>query len=147
MASQDMPPPGGFATINVERTLPKPFIRQGILFLTMAGLTSYGYVWLRDWKRRYRILKLEQVEHYIAAHPFLVAEQERKFLRHLRAIREDERELMKDHPGWKLGTLYGEPVFKTLPPNVIPPVNPTDYAAHRSPKEWLNRVIIPDRHQ
>lgn len=146
MATQDMPPPGGFANIKVERTFPRPLLRQGIWLGIMIGFTFTGFEVLRRWRRRFFIIKIEQVEHYIAASPFIHAETERKFLKHLRVMREEERELMKDHPGWILGTLYGEPFFKTLPKDELPPVKPIDYIAQRTDQEWLDHVSIPDRH-
>lgn len=147
MATQDMPPPGGFASIKVDRTLPKPLIRQGIWFIILAGMTLNGYGVAREWRKRYRVHKMEQMEHYIAASPFLYAETERKFLIHLKNLREEEKELMKDVPGWKLGTLFGEPVFKTIPKNELPPIAPIDYCVHRTDREWMTRVGIPDGHQ
>ena len=46
--------------------------------------------------------------------PFLVAERDRRWLSVMRKNREMEEEVMKDVPGWKVGTWYGEPVFYTL---------------------------------
>lgn len=147
MATQDMPPPGGFASIKVERTLPKPLIRQGIWFTILVAMTFNGFSVVREWRKRYRVYKMELYEHYIAASPFLYAETERKFLLHLKNLREEERNLMKDVPGWKLGTLYGEPIFKTIPKNELPPIAAVDYFAHRTEQEWIDRVTIPDQHQ
>lgn len=142
-----MPPPGGFASINIERTFARPLIRQGIWALIGVALTFNGFHLCCEWKKRWRVLKLEQVEHFIAASPFLLAEQERKFLIHLRSLREEERELMKDHPGWKVGTLYGERVYKTLPKDELPPINPFEYTAHRFFGEFNDHVVTPDLHQ
>lgn len=144
MAAQDMPPPGGYAAVNVERTFAKPFIRHGVMIVIMGLATLNGFKLLKEWKKRMRVERIEQSEHYIAAEPFLVAEAERKFLRHLRVIREEERELMKDVPGWKVGTLYGEPVFKSLPENVIPPLTVIDYMVHRPINEFVDNVAVPD---
>lgn len=141
---QDMPPPGGFGRISVEKVLPKPLVRQGIWAAIIVGLSINGLYLAYDFKRRMRILKIEQAEHYIAVYPFMVAEAERKFLRHLRILREQERELMKDHPGWIVGTLYGEKVFKSLPDGALPPVSPSEYTNHRTQGEFLRWVINPD---
>lgn len=142
-----MPPPGGFASINVERTFAKPMLRQGIWFLLAAGLTINGFAVIKEFKKRLRVLRIEQTESYIADMPFIYAEQERLFLRQLRILRDEEKELMKDVPGWKHGTLYGEPVFKTLPKDYMPPISVLDYTVHRSEAEWLYRVALPDFHQ
>lgn len=141
-----MPPPGGFGSISVERTFAKPIIRQGVYALILIGMTVNGYLYYRGWRKKYAVLKCEQTEHYVATTPFLYAEQERKFLRQLRVNREEERELMKDHPGWQLGTLYGEPVFKTIPKNQIPPINAADFVAHRSENEFQWKVKTCDFH-
>lgn len=146
-AHQDMPPPGGFATINVQRTFAKPFIKSGTWALILIGMTMNGHYVVREWKKRRRIIRTEQLEHFIAVHPFLLAEQERKFLLHLRNLREEERELMKDHPGWKLGTLYGEKPFKTLPENALQPVANFEFYGQRTKKEWLDRYVQPDKYQ
>lgn len=49
--------------------------------------------------------------------PLLMAERDREFLKQMRRNRDEEAKLMKNVPGWKVGTFYGEPVFKTLPKN------------------------------
>lgn len=46
-------------------------------------------------------------------------------------MREEERELMKDHPGWVVGTLYGEPLYSTIDPNEMPDLAPISYYTHR----------------
>lgn len=144
MATQDMPPPGGFATINIERTLPKPILRQGIWYAIAVGLTFNGYFVIREWKKKQIILRTELAEDYVATCPFLYAEQERRFLRHIKNVRERERELMKDHPNWKLGTLYGEPVFKTVPKDQIPPIDPNYFGNFNRDDDWILEHQIPD---
>lgn len=146
-ATQDMPPPGGFASIKIERTFARPIIRQGFWYLALLGLSINGTYVISEWRKRYKVARVEQMEHYIASEPFLLVEQERKFLRQLRILREDERELMKDHPGWKIGTLYGEPVFKTLPEGKLPPISPIDWTPHRPSNEWFIEHVMPDQHQ
>lgn len=142
--AQDMPPPGGYGHIPIERTLAKPLVRQGIIAAIMLGLTINGWEVTRRYKLQHRILKIEQSEHYVAVHPFMVAEQERKFLIHLRNLRDQERELMKDHPGWVVGTLYGERLFKTLPEGALPPVSVKEWVNHRSESDWLYGHNHPD---
>ena len=53
----------------------------------------------------------------------------RRFLKQLRENRDEEAELMKDVPGWKVGTLYGEPVYHN-PANKFPVVTPVEYYVH-----------------
>lgn len=40
---------------------------------------------------------------------------------------------MKNVPGWKVGTLFGDPLYKTIGNNIIDPVSP-EYYAHTNPK-------------
>ena len=49
----------------------------------------------------------------MALFPLLIAERDREFLKQLTRNRDEEEKLMADVPGWKVGTWYGEPVFKT----------------------------------
>lgn len=144
MVTQDLPPPSGFGSIKVERVLPKPIIRQAVLLVAGMVITFNGFSYAGEWRKRYRVLKMEFVEHYIASAPFILAEQERKYLLQLHKIREEERELMKDVPGWKVGTLFGEPVYKTLPKNGIAPVSPMEFAPGLSLNEWINKYVFPD---
>ena len=45
----------------------------------------------------------------------MLAERDRAFLKQLRLNREYEAELMKDVPGWEVGTWFGQKVFATEP--------------------------------
>jgi NADH dehydrogenase (ubiquinone) 1 alpha subcomplex subunit 13 len=49
----------------------------------------------------------------VALEPLLAAETDRLLLWQMRRNREEENELMKDVPGWKTGTWFGEPIYKT----------------------------------
>lgn len=55
----------------------------------------------------------------MALYPLLFAERDREYLKQVRRNRDEEADLMKNVAGWKVGTWYGEPVFKTLPENTI----------------------------
>lgn len=143
MAAQDLPPRGGFGNISVAKTYAKPLMRGGIYFLALIAMSANGLVTLREKRLRNKTLKAESYEHVIATIPFLLAEQERLFLRRLRDLRDDEKALMKDVPNWKVGTLYGEPIFKTLPKDVLPPICSQEFASHRPNREW-RKLILPD---
>lgn len=56
-------------------------------------------------------------------------------MKQLRRNRDEEAKLMANVEGWEVGTLYGERIFKTLPPDVL--VDPTldGYYAHADPEE------------
>lgn len=55
----------------------------------------------------------------LALYPLLFAERDREYLKQVRRNRDEEADLMKNVAGWKVGTWYGEPVFKTLPKDTI----------------------------
>lgn len=48
-----------------------------------------------------------------AIQPLLIAERDREYLKQLRRNRTEETSLMADVKGWKVGTWFGEPVYKT----------------------------------
>ncbi len=49
----------------------------------------------------------------VCLEPLLAAETDRLLLWQIRRNRDEENALMKNVPGWKTGTWFGEPVFKT----------------------------------
>lgn len=59
------------------------------------------------------------------------------FLKQLRFNREEEEKLMKDVPGWVLGTIWGQPVFHTVDKNDLPPVSGVEYYTHQHPEKRL----------
>ncbi|KAF7635281.1 C34b2.8 [Meloidogyne graminicola] len=86
---QEMPPFGGYRPFNVNRTYAKTLWgRNGIYF--------------------------EDNDLGNAMEPFLLAERDRIVLRIMKKNRELEKDLMKEVPGWKVGTWYGEPIYFTL---------------------------------
>lgn len=59
-------------------------------------------------------------------------------------LREEERELMKDHPGWIVGTLYGEPLYRTIDKNEMPDLGLVSFYAHR-PLKTAYEFYWPDQ--
>ena len=76
----------------------------------------------------------------LALYPLLFAERDREFLKQLRRNRDDEASLMKNVPGWKVGTWYGEPIFKTLPKDTLPEPHWQDFCAHADSKTYEARA-------
>ena len=91
-----------------------------------------------------RKLIIEKHDALLAIEPMIQAERDRAFLKQLHKLRKDEEELMKDKPGWKVGTLYGEPLMVTELPDTIPNFPIVDYYAHRGKYEQFN-WLWPDR--
>lgn len=56
---------------------------------------------------------MEMDESRSCIEPLLLAEQDRIVLRQYRANRDEEEKLMKDVPGWEVGTWFGEKVYKS----------------------------------
>ena len=112
---QDMPPPGGYKDIYWRRTQPKTGFTAAKGFGGAATCFILGYWTIRSMRKRSRRLGLEENDIRLASECFIAAERDRRHLRMLRELRANEEELMKDHPGWKTGTFYGEPVYYTMP--------------------------------
>jgi hypothetical protein len=64
---------------------------------------------------------------------FRLAETDRIYLKHLRALRDEERELMKDVPGWQVGTLFGEPIYHKQKRQFVMPTVAEDKAFTSTP--------------
>jgi NADH dehydrogenase (ubiquinone) 1 alpha subcomplex subunit 13 len=58
-------------------------------------------------------IEMEMDESRSCIEPVLLAEQDRIVLRQYRANRDEETKLMNDVPDWKVGTWFGEKVFKS----------------------------------
>lgn len=105
--------------------------------------------------------KFEDVDINNAMQPFLTAERDRYWLKLLKRNRDLEEEVMKDVPGWKTGTWYGEPVYFTLGDKWWDPIayevfahsdkylmkkerywsHHSDYAAPKFYDKWIPRFI------
>ncbi|KAL6730949.1 hypothetical protein Aduo_001867 [Ancylostoma duodenale] len=111
---QDMPPSGGYRKFNYGRTFPKVFWRPGVVVAAVFGATVYGSFDAIAKKKARVTEKFEDIDITNAMQPFLTAERDRFWLKLLKKNRELEEEVMRDVPGWKTGTWYGEPVYFTL---------------------------------
>jgi NADH dehydrogenase (ubiquinone) 1 alpha subcomplex subunit 13 len=74
--------------------------------------------------------------------PLLIAERDREFLKQYRINREEERELMKDVPGWVVGTWYGEPIYHTVPKDKLVEPHWLDLCVHAPYKTWADRATF-----
>ncbi|KAE9555263.1 hypothetical protein FO519_001514 [Halicephalobus sp. NKZ332] len=111
---QDMPPPGGYRKFNWSRTYPKVVWRPGLIIPLGVGCAVFGAYQGYAQKMHRQTEKFEDTDVLNSVQPFLTAERDREWLKLLKRNRDIENELMKDVPGWKTGTWYGEPVFFTL---------------------------------
>lgn len=144
---QDMPPQGGYKPITYKR-IPTWAPKSSVLAAGVALLFPVA-VW--DYRRRKHIVlkqSLEDDEGRIAIEPLLEAESDRLLLWQMRRNRDEENELMKDVPGWKTGTWFGEPIFKTNPNldewirptylEIYAHTRPRDMNRHMFDRQWLN---------
>ncbi|XP_049871553.1 NADH dehydrogenase [ubiquinone] 1 alpha subcomplex subunit 13 [Pectinophora gossypiella] len=139
---QDLPPQGGYQPIPYKRVPAKTFFSGYTMFAGYLGMTA-GALYL--YYLNYKEIKKHEIEmrsSKMAIYPMLLAERDRAYLKQLRKNRDAEAELMKDVPGWEVGTFYGERVYKLLPPDTL--VEPIfhEYYAHSEPKEWFRRACL-----
>lgn len=73
----------------------------------------------------------------------LIAERDREYLKQVKRNRDEEAELMKNVPGWVVGTYYGEPIFKTKPDDYLREGTWDELNAHAS---WWNGALRTDFH-
>ncbi|KAI6189201.1 NADH dehydrogenase [ubiquinone] 1 alpha subcomplex subunit 13 [Aphelenchoides besseyi] len=111
---QDLPPEGGYRAFNWDRTYPKRLFRPQFTIPVVVGMAVYGAYQAWGFKRQRMSNVFEDTDVMCALQPFLTAERDRRWLKMLRKHRDLEEEVMKDVPGWKVGTWYGEPVYFTL---------------------------------
>ncbi|XP_076653455.1 NADH dehydrogenase (ubiquinone) B16.6 subunit [Halictus rubicundus] len=138
---QDMPPKGGYAPYQIERIPLRTVIggRTGLaIFLacTYGGFYMYG--------QTYKHIKMNEIEMRSARHalqPLLEAERDRAILKHMRRLREEEADLMKDFPGWEVGKFFSEPLFSTLPEDTY--IEPTlqELTIFADPEKYKSRIL------
>ena len=75
----------------------------------------------------------------MALQPMLQAETDRAFLKRLRQNRDWEADIMKDVPGWEVGTYWGVPVYRTVK-NKFPFVTHHEMFAHCEIYEAKNEL-------
>lgn len=112
---QDLPPEGGYKPFNYKRVPLKPFLSTKLMiggFLFISASAFYVY-FLTDKEFLRDSVEMRSSRNVIM--PVLIAERDRAYLKQLRRNRDDEAELMKNVPGWEVGTWYGEPIYKTRP--------------------------------
>ncbi|KAK9880231.1 hypothetical protein WA026_010105 [Henosepilachna vigintioctopunctata] len=118
---QEMPPDGGYKTIPFKRVPARQFFSGYALIGGYLGMTAgAAYIYYLNCLQ----VQKEEIElrsGRIAIEPLLKAERDREYLKQLRRNRDEEAKLMANVEGWKVGTLYGEPIFKTRPDAFIEP--------------------------
>ncbi|KAF5278650.1 hypothetical protein FQA39_LY00692 [Lamprigera yunnana] len=139
---QDLPPEGGYKPINFQRNPARTVISAPGMILGYFGITGIScFLFYLNNKRIHR-LDLERRSAEFAIKPLLMAERDREYLKQLRRNRDAERELMKNVEGWKVGTYYGEPIYKTLPDDSLIEPRIGEYYVHGSFKDFKRRINV-----
>ncbi|CAH0559253.1 unnamed protein product [Brassicogethes aeneus] len=139
---QDMPPEGGYKPIPYKRIPAKTFFSGWALIGGYLGMTAgAAYLYYLNCKAVHA-RELEARSASFAIYPMLLAERDRAYLKQLRKNREEERELMKNVEGWKVGTWYGEPIYKTEKPDTLQDQLYHEYYVHSSFKDYKKRAHL-----
>lgn len=59
-----------------------------------------------------------------------------RFLKQIKRNMAEEKELMKNYPGWKVGTYLGEPIYKTVPEDEFIEPGHIEYFIHSHPSDF-----------
>ncbi|XP_076667532.1 NADH dehydrogenase (ubiquinone) B16.6 subunit [Andrena cerasifolii] len=133
---QDLPPKGGYTPYQIDRIHLRNVLggKTGIgLFFTCTFAGFYGYY------LTYKSIKKREIEmrsSRLAIMPLLYAERERLLMKQMRAVRDEEADLMKNIPGWEVGTFFGEPIYHTVPKDEYVEPSLQELVAHSSPNEY-----------
>lgn len=136
---QEMPPPEGFAPIDVFRKAPNRPVNGLLVIVGIWTLSIMGYKYVSYVKRKYQQEFRENEEVRIALTPFLLAERERLYLKQIRRNRDYEASLMADVPGWKVGHWHDYPLYHN-PRGLWCEPNVDEFYAHTSRKFRESRV-------
>lgn len=98
-----------------------------------------AYLYILNYKQVDRE-NIEMRSGKLALYPLLHSERDREFLKQMRRNRDEEAKLMKNVPGWEVGTFYGEPIFKTLPKDQLIEPAWEDLCAHADYKTYARRT-------
>lgn len=110
----------------------------GMYFGTTA-VAAYLY-YLNSKKIHYQ--EIEERSAKFAITPLLLAERDRVFLKQTRKNRDDEAKLMENVEGWKVGTLYSEPIFHDYNKGKLSDPTMAEYYVHASDKDLSRRRYI-----
>jgi len=128
---QDMPPAGGYANIIYQRVPCKKWWNGKkflglLLFMHLPGLLYRQWVLAPNRTKR----DMETRSCNAITQPYFRAERQRAKLLRVHENRDIERELMKNVPGWEVGTWFGEPIYKTIDENEWEEPDDREYYIH-----------------
>lgn len=139
---QDLPPTGGYNPINFKRVQLKPILSAKLLFVGYAALTAGGYYMysLTDKKIVREEIEMRSCRNVML--PIVLAERDREYLKQIRRNRDEEARLMANVKGWKVGTWFGEPVYKTTSKDEWIDPSFQEFYCHADKKHFLDRALF-----
>jgi len=140
--AQDLPPQGGYKPIYFKRVPTQTWLKgwqwiAGYLAISTAALSVY-YI-------TYKEITMDEIEMRSSKNVIEVvvqAERDREYLKQVRRNRDEEAQLMANVEGWKVGTWYGEPIYKTVPKDKWVDVQATEFYAHCDEKHFYDRAFF-----
>ena len=100
---QEMPPKGGYASINIARNLKARGPSGFMTFVLGTGMMLGGFLVIKYGNNKRRTLKIEQQEAKVSLIPLIQAEQDRNMIRQMKENMKTEEAIMKHVKGWKAG--------------------------------------------
>lgn len=137
---QDMPPSGGYKSFNFKRVPLKPILSAKMLFAGYVAVSAGAFYIYKITERKIDREDIEMRSCQNVMMPIVLAERDREYLKQIRRNRDEEAKLMANVPGWKVGTWFGEPVYKTLQPDDWVDPGYFEFYCHTSPKPAKERA-------
>ncbi|QQP39877.1 NADH dehydrogenase 1 alpha subcomplex subunit 13, partial [Caligus rogercresseyi] len=104
---------GGYAPVSFKRIPARQLVNTPILIGGQIALFLFTWPMYVKARKKFEDHKIEMRSATMALSPMLLAERDRTFLKEIRINRDWEEEIMKDVPGWEVGTWFGEPIYRT----------------------------------
>eukprot|EP00126_Sphaerothecum_destruens_P003047 Sdes_comp16534_c1_seq1m5848 len=117
--TQDLPPKNGFPDIQYKRINKRVGPSGAVLFVGCLCMMAGGMYVAGQGNLQRRKEKLEKTQARLMLVPLLQAEEDRRYLKRLKEIQEEERIIMKDVPGWDFNDkIYHTDRFVPPPRNI-----------------------------
>lgn len=139
---QDLPPAGGYSSINFKRVQLKPVLSAKLLFAGYIAVSAGAYYMYHLTDKQIIREEIEMRSCRNVMLPIVLAERDREYLKTIRRNRDEEAKLMANVAGWKVGTWFGEPVFKTFKEDEWADPTMYEFYCHTDPKHFKNRVHL-----
>ncbi|GMH90331.1 hypothetical protein TrVE_jg12172 [Triparma verrucosa] len=100
---QDLPPKGGYPSINSSRSIPARGPSGAKIWLAGALVSGFGFYLLGMENTKRNADKAEKREARLSLYPYLQAESDRSYVKSEISQLKEEADLMKGVKGWKVG--------------------------------------------